>query len=220
MRVLSVMAEDPELITIFKEGKDVHASVAARVFGVSESEVGRDMRRKAKVINFGIIYGMGVQALRKNLGTDLKEAKEFYEQYFITFPKIGVFFEGVKEYARTHGYTKTYFGRRRYFLDIQSKLPYLRASAERMAMNAPIQGTAADLIKIAMRKADEKLRAAGLIGKVHLVLQVHDELMYEVEEGVLKEAREIIIDAMEHAATFPVPLLTSAASGPSWAKAK
>lgn len=220
MRVLAAMAEDPELISIFKEGKDVHASVAARVFNVPEGEVGRDMRRKAKVINFGIIYGMGVQALRKNLGTDLKEAKEFYEQYFITFPKISAFFEGVKEYARQNGYTKTYFGRRRYFPEIKSKLPFLRASAERMAMNAPIQGTAADLIKMAMRVADEKLRSAGLIGKVHLVLQVHDELMYEVEEGTLEEAKRIIVEAMQHAASFPVPLLTSAASGPSWAKAK
>lgn len=220
MRVLAALAEDPELTSIFKEGKDVHASVAARVFNVPESEVGRDMRRKAKVINFGIIYGMGVQALRKNLGTDLKEAKEFYEQYFITFPKIGMFFEGVKEYARTHGYTKTFFGRRRYFPDIQSKLPYLRAGAERMAMNAPLQGTAADLIKIAMKKADEKLRSAKLIDKVHLVLQVHDELMYEVEEGVLEEAREIIMDAMENAVEFPVPLVVNAASGHSWAQAK
>lgn len=218
MRVLAALAEDPELAAIFREGKDVHTSVAARVFNVSEGEVGRDMRRKAKVINFGIIYGMGVQALRKNLGTDLKEAKEFYEQYFASFPTIGMFFEGVKEYARTHGYTKTYFGRRRYFPDIYSKLPYLRASAERMAMNAPLQGTAADLIKIAMRKADEKLREAGLIDTVHLVLQVHDELMYEVEEGVLTEAQKIIVDAMEHATEFPVPLAVNASTGPSWAK--
>jgi len=220
MRVLAAMAEDDELTTIFKEGKDVHASVAARMFGVTEDEVGRDMRRKAKVINFGIIYGMGVQALRKNLGTDLKEAKEFYENYFISFPKIGAFFEGVKEYARQHGYTATYFGRRRYFPDIKSKLPYLRASAERMAMNAPLQGTAADLIKIAMRKADEKLREAGLIDSVHLVLQVHDELMYEVEKSVLPQAQKIIVAAMEHAADFPVPLIANAASGPSWADAK
>lgn len=220
MRVLAAMAQDTELITIFKEGKDVHASVAARMFGVREDEVGRDMRRKAKVINFGIIYGMGVQALKKNLGTDLKEAKEFYENYFISFPKISAFFEGVKEYARDHGYTTTYFGRRRYFPDIKSKLPYLRASAERMAMNAPLQGTAADLIKIAMRKADDTLREAGLIDSVHLVLQVHDELMYEVEESVLPRAKKIIIDAMEHAVDFPVPLTVNAAAGPSWADTK
>lgn len=220
MRVLAALAKDPELTKIFKEGKDIHSSVASRVFGVSLDAVSRDMRRKAKVINFGIIYGMGINALRKNLGIDLKETKEFYEQYFITFPKINAFFEGVREYARVHGYTQTFFKRRRYFPDIKSTLPFLRAAAERMAVNAPLQGTAADLIKLAMQKADKDLRQAGLITKVHLILQVHDELMYEVEEAVLPQAQKIIVEAMEKAAEFPVPLLVKAASGKTWAETK
>lgn len=219
MRVLAVMAEDEELIKIFREGKDVHSSVAARVFRVPEPEVTKDMRRKAKVINFGIIYGMGVQALRKNLGTDLKEAKEFYEQYFASFPKIGLFFEGVKEYARKYGYTKTYFGRRRYFPDIKSHVPYLRASAERMAMNAPLQGTAADLIKIAMQNSEEKLAERGLAGRAHLILQVHDELIYEVEHEVVKEVVAIISEAMENAAHVAVPLSVSVKTGRNWKEA-
>jgi len=213
------MAEDDELIKIFREGKDVHSSVASRVFGVPESEVNKDMRRKAKVINFGIIYGMGVQALRKNLGTELKDAKEFYEQYFASFPKIGLFFEGVKAFARTHGYTQTLFGRRRYFHDINSKLPYLRASAERMAMNAPLQGTAADLIKIALRKAEEGLTNAGLSGKAHLLLAVHDELIYEVENGAVKEAGAIIATAMEGAERLAVPLSVDIGTGRNWKEA-
>ena len=219
MRVLAVMAEDEELIKIFREGKDVHSSVASRVFGVPESEVNKDMRRKAKVINFGIIYGMGVQTLKKNLGTDLTEAKEFYNQYFASFPNIGLFFEGVKAFARTHGYTQTLFGRRRYFHDINSKLPYLRASAERMAMNAPLQGTAADLMKIALRKAEEGLTNAGLSGKAHLLLAVHDELVYEVENGVRDEASAIIKGAMEGTAKLAVPLAANVSMGRNWKEA-
>ncbi len=219
MRVLAVMAEDEELIKIFKEGKDVHSSVASRVFRVPEGEVTKDMRRKAKVINFGIIYGMGVQALRKNLGTDLKEAKEFYEQYFASFPRIELFFEGVKEYARRNGYTKTFFGRRRYFPEIKSHLPYLRASAERMAMNAPLQGTAADLIKIAMRRSEEILTERGLSGRAHLILQVHDELIYEVEREVVEEVSMIITEAMEGAAHVAVPLSVSLGIGRNWKEA-
>ena len=219
MRVLAVMAEDDELIKIFREGKDVHSSVASRVFGVPESEVNKDMRRKAKVINFGIIYGMGVQTLKKNLGTDLTEAKEFYNQYFASFPNIGLFFEGIKAFARTHGYTQTLFGRRRYFHDINSKLPYLRASAERMAMNAPLQGTAADLMKIALRKAEEGLTNAGLSGKAHLLLAVHDELIYEVENGAVKEAGAIIATAMEGAERLAVPLSVDIGTGRNWKEA-
>lgn len=220
MRVLAIMSKDDELMKIFKEENDVHASVASRVFAVAENEVNKEMRRRAKVINFGIIYGMGVQALRKNLGTDLKEAKEFHEQYFQMFPRIGIFFEGVKEYARKNGYTKTLFGRRRYFPDIRSKLPQVRAGAERMAMNAPLQGTAADLIKIAMKKAENNLGKAGLLPKAHFILQVHDELVYEVEENCAEEAADIIKKAMENAAALPIPLLANVAIGENWAEAK
>lgn len=163
IRVLAVLAEDPELTRVFKEGKDVHATVAAHVFGVKEAEVTKDMRRKAKVINFGIIYGMGINALKENLGGTREEAQKFYDAYFTNFPAIGAYFDRVIKDARKKGYTETYFGRRRSFEGIRSSIPYIRAAAERMAMNAPIQGTAADVIKIAMKKAHDELEKNDLL---------------------------------------------------------
>ncbi|MCR4306353.1 MAG: DNA polymerase, partial [Candidatus Yonathbacteria bacterium] len=190
MRILAALAGDETLINVFKKGEDVHASVAAQVFGVKESEVTKDMRRKAKVINFGIVYGMGVNALRANLGGSRAEAQEFYNNYFAKFPTIAAYFEKVKKEAREKGYTETYFGRRRYFEGIDSSIPYIQAAAERQALNAPIQGTAADVIKVAMHKADKEIQKMGLTDSVHLILQVHDELIYEVEESAIAEAKK------------------------------
>lgn len=220
IRVLAVLAEDPELIRIFKTGNDVHASVAAHVFGVQESEVTKDMRRKAKVINFGIIYGMGVNALRENLGGTREEAQQFYDAYFKNFPAIGEYFERVIRDARKKGYTETYFGRRRSFEQIRSHIPYIRAGAERMAMNAPVQGTAADIIKIAMRKAEEALAKEGLAEHAHLLLQIHDELLYEVEDAALDRVLPIVQGAMESAVEFPIPLQVNVATGPTWGDLK
>ncbi|OHA85956.1 MAG: hypothetical protein A2591_00100 [Candidatus Yonathbacteria bacterium RIFOXYD1_FULL_52_36] len=220
IRVLAVLAEDPELIRIFNEGKDVHASVAAHVFGIEESEVTKDMRRKAKVINFGIIYGMGVNALRENLGGTREEAQQFYDTYFKKFPAIAEYFEHVIRDAKKKGYTETYFGRRRSFEQIRSNIPYIRAGAERMAMNAPVQGTAADLIKIAMKKAHEALAKKDLLGSAHLLLQIHDELVYEIEDATLHVALPIIKEAMESAVEFPIPLSVNASTGPTWGDLK
>ncbi len=216
MRVLAALSKDEHLIEIFKSGLDVHTSVASRVFKVSEKDVTADMRRRAKVINFGIVYGMGVNALKANLGSTRVEAQEFYDNYFITFPKIAAYFEEVKTGAKKDGFTTTYFGRRRSFAGIKSAIPFIRASAERMAMNAPLQGTAADIIKIAMKKVYDGLAEAGLLGKAHLLLQIHDELLFEVEEGTVRKAREIIEHAMEHACEFPVPITVSVSEGPRW----
>ncbi|MEK7556258.1 MAG: DNA polymerase [Patescibacteria group bacterium] len=220
MRILAALAEDEMLINVFKKGEDVHASVAAQVFGVRESEVTKDMRRKAKVINFGIVYGMGVNALRANLGGSRAEAQEFYNSYFAKFPTIAAYFEKVKKEARQKGYTETYFGRRRYFEGILSSIPYIQAAAERQALNAPIQGTAADVIKVAMNKADKEIQKAGLSDKVHLILQVHDELIYEVEESTITEAKEVIKKIMENAVEFPVPLSVNVAEGGRWGELK
>ena len=161
---------------VFKEKEDVHTAVAAYMFSVTKDDVTKEMRRKAKVVNFGIIYGMGVNALRMNLGGTRAEAQEFYDNYFRKFPTISNYFEKTKQEARTRGYTETLFGRRRHFGGMNSHIPYIRAAAERMAMNAPIQGTAADIIKIAMRKADENLRKVRMGGKddSRLILQIHD----------------------------------------------
>lgn len=216
MRVLAELSGDEHLRQFFRDGKDVHAAVAAFVFGVSEGEVTKDMRRKAKVINFGIVYGMGVNALRENLGGSREEAQKFYEDYFKKFPRIAAYFEKTVAEARKRGYTETLFGRRRFFESIRSPLPYIRAAAERMAQNAPIQGTAADIVKLAMRKVDEALRREGLREGAHLILQVHDELIYEAEETVLPRAVSLIRREMEHAAELSVPLTVNISAGPSW----
>ncbi len=198
LRVAAMLSGDEKMTEIFREKKDVHAGVASFVFGVPIEKVDAEMRRRAKVINFGIIYGMGVSALRKNLGGTREEAQKFYDNYFNQFSGVRDYLEKVKIDATKNSYTETLFGRRRYFPNINSRIPFLKNMAERTAINAPIQGTAtADIIKLAIRYAEEDLEKAGLLSKAHLVLQIHDELVYEVEEGVLSEAQKIIKNAME-----------------------
>ncbi|MEK7584901.1 MAG: DNA polymerase [Patescibacteria group bacterium] len=216
MRVLAVLSGDAALIEMFRAGGDIHTAVASRVFGVEPSGVTPEMRRQAKVINFGIIYGMGVNALRANLGTTREAATEFYTRYFATFPTIRNYFDQVKATARTRGYTETEFGRRRYLPTLRSPLPFLRAEGERMAMNAPIQGTAADIIKLAMIKTDAALRQAGLINDAHLLLTVHDELLYEVKEELIPKIKPILVKTMETVVDWPIPLSVKVASGSNW----
>ncbi len=199
LRVAAMLSGDKRMTQIFKEGKDIHSGVASFVFDVPIEKVDREMRRQAKVINFGIIYGMGVSALRKNLGGTREEAQKFYDNYFRQFSGVKDYLENVKAGAMKHSYTETLFGRRRYFPNINSRIPFLKSMAERTATNAPIQGTAtADIIKLAIRYADEDLKKAGLLDKVHLVLQIHDELVYEVEESVREKADAIITSAMKN----------------------
>lgn len=228
LRVAALLSQDPYFIRAFNEGQDIHSAVARKVFNVSEEEVTHDMRRRAKVINFGILYGMGVNALKENLGTDRKEAQIFYDNYFAQFPTIALYLESIKNFAKQNGYTETLFGRKRYFPGIKSPIPFIKAMAERMATNAPIQGTAtADIIKIGMKKADEALRKAGLIKEARLVLQVHDELVYEIKKTKNKEASRIIENAMKEAIPVEflkeketVPLLVSINSGKTWGELK
>jgi len=196
LRMLAILSGDEKLIESFKQGNDVHTTVAASMFGVKDIEVTADMRRAAKVVNFGILFGMGVSALQKNLGTTREKAQTFYTDYFAAFPAVTTYLENSKEQAKTLGYTTTLFGRRRYFPSINAGAPFLRAIAERMASNAPIQGSAADVIKLAIPLVDQALQAAGLQGKAELVLQVHDELVYEVDEGSATQVEQIIRDAM------------------------
>ena len=216
MRVLAALSQDEELIEVFRVGADVHTSVAARVFKVQEKDVTAEMRRRAKVINFGIVYGMGVNALKDNLGSTRAEAQQFYDNYFLTFPKIAKYFDDVKSRAKKDGFTTTYFGRHRFFAGLKSPIPFIRASAERMAMNAPLQGTAADIIKIAMKKAHDGLEKEGLLSEAHLLLQIHDELLYEVKNSAVEKVHSVVEEAMEHAVEFPVPITVSFAVGPRW----
>ena len=185
LRIAAMLSGDEDLAIIFCEGRDVHAEVAARVFHVESDKVTYEMRRRAKVINFGILYGMGVNALREGLGTSRVEAQQFYNAYFESFPRLAAYIDEVKADAARQGYVRTFFGRRRYFEGIRSSIPYVRASAERMAINAPMQGTQADLVKLAMIQIDELFQKEKVTTRAYMLLQVHDELLFEIEEGLV-----------------------------------
>jgi DNA polymerase-1 len=229
LRIAAIISKDENLINIFKHGKDIHSSVASSVFGVPLEKVDKEMRRRAKVINFGVMYGMGVNALRQQLALDSnglpiefkrEDAQKFYNDYFEKFSGLARYLEETKKSASKLGYTETLFGRRRYFEGINSKLPFIRASAERMAINAPIQGTEADIIKLAMVKIDEFLSNKGLSNDVRLILQVHDELVYEVKDSVVNNIWRSIKDIMESClpknVSEGVPIVTDTSIGKSW----
>lgn len=221
LRIAAILSGDQKLQEIFKSGEDVHAGVASQVFGVPIDEVTKDMRRKAKVINFGILYGMGVNALKTNLGSTREEAQKFYDDYFKTFGTLAEYLEGVKADALKNGFVTTMYGRRRYFEGIKSHLPFIRAAAERMAINAPIQGTQADIVKLAMIEID---RIYSEDPDVRLLLQIHDELIYEIKEGRVKEVSEKIKSVMENIMdakmTKGVPIIANASSGDNWGEMK
>lgn len=224
LRVAAFLSGDRKLINIFRSGGDVHRAVAAEVFGVLPEEVDAEMRRRAKVINFGIIYGMGVNALRANLGTNRQEAQQFYNDYFAKFKGLANYLDETKARASRRGYTETYFGRKRYFEGINSSLPFVRAQAERMAINAPIQGTQADIIKIAMRRIYDHINKNKLEGKIYLLLQVHDELIFEIKKGMSKEiataCKKIMESVLTGKETAGVPIIAEVASGPNWSEMK
>ncbi|MDR3570741.1 MAG: DNA polymerase [Candidatus Pacebacteria bacterium] len=226
LRIAAGLSGDKDLVTIFKNNEDVHAATASHVFGVPQDKVDKEMRRKAKVINFGILYGMGVNALKANLGmgTTREEASNFLEQYFKNFSGLAAFVEEQKKLARQHGYTETLYGRRRYFPGIRSPLPGIVAQAERMAVNAPIQGTQADIIKLAMIEADRVIEKNGWQKKARLMLQVHDELVYEIEEGesekIAREICSIMENVVSQKALSGVPIVAEIAIGENWGSTK
>jgi DNA polymerase-1 len=228
LRIAALLSQDSFFIKTFQEGRDIHSAVAMKVFNVPVDDVTLDMRRRAKVINFGILYGMGVTALSKNLNTNRKDAQIFYDNYFKQFPTIADYLESIKIFARKNGYTKTLFGRKRYFPAINSSLPFMKAMAERMATNAPIQGTAtADIIKIGMKKVEEELKNAGILDEVKMVLQVHDELVYEIKKDKLETAIKIIKKGMIDVipgqflvGMVPVPLDVTVGFGKNWGELK
>src|SRR3989344_3839940 len=186
LRSLAILSQDEKLIEFFKSGGDIHADVASELFGVPKDKVDHEMRRRANVINFGIIYGMGVLALKQNLGGTRAEAEEFYKRYFETFAGVTKFMEETKKEAREKGYTETLFGRRRYFPGINSGPEYVQKALERQAINAPVQGTTADIIKIAMIEVDKEIKNMGWEKDIHLLLQIHDELLYEIKKEKLE----------------------------------
>lgn len=224
LRIAAILSGDKSLKEIFQKGEDIHTGVASRIFNVTPENVDKEMRRKAKVINFGILYGMGVTALRQNLGGTREEAQEFYSQYFKSFPGLAEYMENTKNEALRFGYTKTIFGRRRYFEGLKSKLPFIRASAERMAINAPIQGTQSDILKIAMARIDKYLKEKKLEKDVLLLLQIHDELIYEVpEEGVenlAKDIKKIMESILSEKDGAGVPIEVNFCFGKNWGELK
>ncbi|MFZ2151727.1 MAG: DNA polymerase [Minisyncoccia bacterium] len=223
LRCAAILSGDEHLLETFKKGEDSHASVASRVFSVPIGEVSKDQRRVAKVLNFGILYGMGVNALKENLGSDRKTAQEFYDAYKATFPTLMAYLEDVKVQAKKNGYTKTLFGRRRQLKMLQSHIPFIRAAGERMAINAPIQGTSADIMRIALIDLNHAITAQKLENYVIPLLQVHDEFIFEVADGYLEKAKEVIVPTMEQVLekhkkeAAVIPILVSSESGETWA---
>jgi DNA polymerase-1 len=220
LRIAAILSGDEKLCAIFKSGRDVHQEVASMVFGVAADKVDYEMRRRAKIINFGILYGMGANALRVQLGSTTAEAHQYLEDYFATFKTLSEYLEKTKGFARKHGYTETLFGRRRQFPEMKSSLPYVRAQAERMAINAPIQGTSADIVKLAMVRVDELLTKEGKDKEAYLVLQVHDELVYEIGDASVAELAPKIKTIMEETLTKEeaqgVPIIATMKTGQDW----
>ncbi len=217
LRLLAHLSQDPVLIESFQQGQDVHARTASELFGVSLNAVSAAQRRQAKTINFGIIYGMGALRLGRSLGIPLKTAQEYIEQYFKRYAGIKAYMDGVLLEARKCGYVTTLLGRRRYVPDLQSKNAQLAAAAERMAVNTPIQGTAADLIKMAMVEIDKRL--AKEKAPARMLLQVHDELLFEVQEQKLHKVKTLVRECMESVMELRVPLQVDLGVGANWAEA-
>ncbi len=217
LRIMAHLSRDESLLSAFASGADVHRATAAEVFGVTENKVTQDQRRSAKAINFGLIYGMSAFGLAKQLGIQRHEAQTYVDRYFERYPGVKAYMDATREQAREQGYVETVFGRRLYLPEINARNGQRRAAAERTAINAPMQGTAADIIKRAMCRVDTWLRDTGT--QASMIMQVHDELVFEVAEEAIPEARTGIGQAMEKAAELSVPLLVETGVGANWDEA-
>jgi len=217
LRVMAHVSGDEELTAAFRNGEDIHATTAARVFGVKPGEVSRDMRRKAKEVNFGIIYGIGPFGLAGRLEITQTEAREIIARYFERFPKVRQYITDTIARARRDGYVATLMGRRRYLPDIASRNQNIRGNAERQAINMPIQGTAADMIKIAMIRVDRAIREAGM--RSRMLLQVHDELLCEVPGAEVKPMEALLRERMQNAMPLTVPVSVDVGTGKNWLEA-
>ena len=217
LRIMAHLSCDQHLINSFKQGLDIHAATAAKIFGIPLDQVSADQRRIAKTANFGIMYGISAFGLAQRLRIGRKEAQKIIEDYFAGFPSIRSFIEDTKAAARETGYVETIFGRRRYIPDINSKNGTLRALAERNAVNAPIQGTSADIIKMAMIEVDKSMTEAGMESK--MVLQIHDELVFDAVPDEIQDLKRIVVDRMENVVKLSVPLTVECNYGKNWLEA-
>ena len=217
LRIMAHLSQDPHMVADFNSGLDIHAATAARIFHKPVEEVDRDERRKAKTANFGIIYGISAFGLSERMGVSRGEAKELIENYFATYPKVREYMNESIERAKQTGYITTQFGRRRYLADINAGNATVRGYAERNAVNAPIQGTAADIIKLAMVAIDRRLREEKL--QTRMILQVHDELNFSVPPTELEQVRHLVVEEMERAFQMRVPLVAECGEGTNWLEA-
>jgi DNA polymerase-1 len=217
LRLMAHLSKDEGMIADFLSGNDIHAATASKIFGVPINEVTREMRSRAKTANFGIIYGISSFGLAERLTIGRKEAKELIDGYFNSYPGVKLYMDESIRAARELGYVKTMFGRRRYLRDIHSRNQVVRGMAERNAINAPIQGSAADIIKIAMVRIYERLQSERLQSK--MILQVHDELIFEVPEAELDALKELVLYEMSHAVGLDVPLEVGYGTGKNWFEA-
>ena len=217
LRIMAHLSEDEHMVADFNSGLDIHAATAARIFHKPVEEVDRDERRKAKTANFGIIYGISAFGLSERMGVSRGEAKELIENYFATYPKVREYMNESIERAKQTGYITTQFGRRRYLADINAGNATVRGYAERNAVNAPIQGTAADIIKLAMVAIDRRLREEKL--QTRMILQVHDELNFSVPPTELEQVRHLVVEEMERAFQMRVPLVAECGEGTNWLEA-
>lgn len=218
LRVFAHMSGDEKFIYAFVNGEDIHRATAARVFNSAYEFVTDEMRSQAKAVNFGIIYGISDFGLARNLSMSKAAAKKIIDEYFEKFPTINTFMDESIDYARQNGYCKTVFERRRNCPDINSKNFMLRKAAERIAVNMPVQGTAADIIKIAMVRVYNELKNRGLKSK--LILQVHDELVVLTHKDETEQVKSLLKDCMEKAAILSVPLVADIGVGDTWSEAK
>ena len=218
LRLLAHLSGDEHLVRAFNEGEDFHAETAARVFGVPVSEVTPDLRSRAKAVNFGIVYGQQAYGLSQSLHISMAEARDMIDRYYEAYPGVRTFLDNVVARAKQAGYAETMYGRRRHIPELKAKNPQLRGFGERTAMNHPMQGTAADIIKIAMARVSRRLEEEGFAA--HMILQVHDELDFECPVDEVERLTTMVRDVMEHVVDLRVPLIAEASTGVTWADAK
>jgi DNA polymerase-1 len=218
LRVMAHLSEDPILLEVFKNREDVHTATACRIFGVDRKELTTKHRSTAKMVNYGLAYGMGAQGLAERLNVPVPEAQDIMDTYFEQFGGVADFLDEVVAQAHTDGFTTTMFGRRRYLPELGSGNPRVRAIGERQALNAPIQGSAADIMKLAMINVDKALESAGL--GTQMILTVHDELVFEVPTAEKADAQKLVEREMTSVCDMKVPLEVDSSFGTDWAEAK
>jgi DNA polymerase-1 len=216
LRLLAHFSEDPELLKAFQNNEDIHAYTASLVFGIPQEEVSKEMRSMAKAVNFGILYGQGAYGLSEQLNISPKEASEFIQKYFIRYPHVSSYLDLCKRQAEKTGFAITLTGRKRAILEIHNKNPQIKAAAERLAVNTPLQGTAADLIKLAMIAIEKTLLEKKLQG--FMILQVHDELIFEIPDEEIALFKSLVKEKMEGIFSLKVPLIVDVTIGKNWGK--